>query len=168
MKFLLILLFPILSFANFIPVDKVGDCTYATYHMTLQACDGQCIEVPMDYNCQYHEILDNTIIENEANKAAYLEVKLQKDLLENPVRQAMMNQDCGKKIVALMSVRNKSRNVSNQNKKLLLQTYSSIISMLNAGSLDLVKEEMLLVEPDGSLITNEDKDALIAKINECL
>lgn len=61
MKFLILFLISFNVFANYIPKNKVGDCSMGlTVYMKASKCVGDCIKIPKNYNCNYHEVVAET------------------------------------------------------------------------------------------------------------
>lgn len=79
MKYFLIL---ILSFnlfgASYMPISKVGDCSYHKTATNIKYCEGSCILIPSDYNCETHTIQKEVI-----------------DDLESPIYSKNQTNKCG-------------------------------------------------------------------------
>lgn len=78
--------------------------------------------------------------------------------------------ECGESVMDLLLVRNASKQppLSTAQVKLIVGVYAPIKGLLETGSLATAKEEVEAVEPDGTLVTAEDKAAIIAAIDACL
>jgi len=87
---------------------------------------------------------------------------------EAAIQAALKASKCGARVKARMLVQNASKSLSNGQKKQLVQTYSDIIQLLDAGSLSTARSEILAVTPDGSLVTSGDKTALVAELDGCV
>lgn len=87
--------------------------------------------------------------------------------MNDGIATALAAQDCGRVVKALMVVRNASKTLTAGQKKQIIQDYSTIIGLLDSGSLTTAKEEIDNTTPDGVRITAGDIAALSAKIDEC-
>lgn len=105
---------------------------------------------------------------DEAKKAAYDAQKAQEDAFKNAIAAAKKAMQCGQDVKALLVVRNAAKNLNTTQIKQMVATYSEIDALLSSGSLVSAKEEILAINPDGVLVTADDKTALVAKIDKCL
>lgn len=87
--------------------------------------------------------------------------------MEAALAKAEKAMNCGRSVQALLLVRNAVKNLSTAQIKQLVEAYSPIKSLLDTGSLSSAGEEIQAVEADGVIITEADKLALLAKINDC-
>lgn len=108
------------------------------------------------------------VLVNASLKGTYESEKTVEDAQNAAVSQAKLNMECGRNVQALLVVRNAAKNLTTTQVKQVIQTYSIIKQLLDSGSLNTAKEEIQAVTPDGTLVTEEDKTALINKIDECL
>lgn len=76
--------------------------------------------------------------------------------------------ECGEGVMDLLLVRNSTKNLTKGQIKQMVSSFASIKGLLETGSLNSAKEEIEAVTPDGTLVTAEDKNALISAINACL
>lgn len=87
--------------------------------------------------------------------------------MASALKNAEKAMECGKSTQALLLVRNAVKNLTIAQVKSLVATYSSIKQLLDTGSLVSAAEEIMAIVPDGVLVLEADKTALVAKINEC-
>lgn len=80
---------------------------------------------------------------------------------EQMVQAKLADIQKGQKIIAIMRVGSDSKNLTKQQKKTLINTTKEVIEALNIGSLDVAKELIEGIAPDGTLITNEDKAKIL-------
>lgn len=105
---------------------------------------------------------------DQAKKSAYEANKLASEQEKAAIDIALKSMECGKKVKALVLVRNAPKNLSKGQVKQMLVSYSEIDSLLESGSLVTAKDEIQNIVADGVLITEQDKAALISKIDSCL
>ena len=108
------------------------------------------------------------VVVDEVKKAAHDAEQAQKIAMDNAMAAAKMAMQCGEDVKALLIVRNASKGLLPAQIKQMVSTYSEIDALLSSGSLNTAKAEIEAVTADGTIITNDDKAALVAKINECL
>jgi hypothetical protein len=99
---------------------------------------------------------------------AYKAEKAAKNQFEAGINQAQMLQVCGRRVMGLMLVRNKQKNLTTSQVKSVVKTYADISDLLESGSLVSAKEEVHAATADGVLVTEEDKAALLSEIDKCL
>lgn len=104
---------------------------------------------------------------NAGLKSAYDAQKAATDSLENALSQTLKAQQCGKRVMAMMLVRNAQKALSKAQKRLLVQTYKDIKDLLDVGSLEAAREDILAVNADGTLVTEADKTALVQTLDGC-
>lgn len=107
------------------------------------------------------------LVESPVKKAAReaaMAIKAQQDAA---LASAMKAMDCGKSAQATMLVRNASKNLTTAQVKQIVATYAPIKGLLDTGSLQSAVEEIQAIQADGVLVTESDKEAIIAHINQC-
>ncbi len=117
---------------------------------------------PKEVYCTKRAVLPNSSL-----KTTYLAAKAQEDALEAAIQTALRAQACGHRVKALLLVRNAGKGLSNAQKKQLVTSYKDTITLLDAGSLDAAKEDILAATADGVLVTAGDKVALAAQLDSC-
>lgn len=87
---------------------------------------------------------------------------------KDAVQKVMKDQQFGKVLVATLVARNKAKNLTSKQKKDLAVAYQTVQQLLLAGSLKAAKDEVSASTPDGTLVTQADKDALLAALTAYL
>lgn len=82
-------------------------------------------------------------------------------------RMAMKNIKCGQKVKAFIGYLNISKGLTKAQIKQFIDTYKKVIGIIDGGALDTAIEEITALTPDGTLVTESDKTAIIEKINSC-
>lgn len=113
---------------------------------------------------------EKVVVVDEDLKAAYDAAQAQAIAQQMALKIAKQRMDCGKDVMALYFVRNaqKSPALSVAEVTQALTQFSPIKGLLEAGALESAKEAMLSVTIDGKLVTTEDKNALVSKIDSCV
>lgn len=116
----------------------------------------------------YEQKLDGKkLVNDQARIDAHNQAQVQKAQQAQAIAQAKKSMNCGKDVVALLMVRSAQKGLSVGQRKQILQNYSGIKELLDVGNLGQAKTEMQAATVDGTLVTEDDKAALIAKIDEC-
>lgn len=80
--FVFILIFPFYAHGAYLAKSKVGACQGVNHYSNVNSCEviegASCIEKIEGYNCEYHVLSGNSIVEDATKKAAYL-LRLQQD-----------------------------------------------------------------------------------------
>lgn len=108
------------------------------------------------------------LVKNTTAFDAYKAAQVQVSALNAGLSQATAAMDCGRKVQALLLVRNAPKSLSKPQVKQLVLAYKDIKNLLDTGSLASAKEEIEAVVADGVIVTSADKAALVAQINTCL
>jgi hypothetical protein len=108
------------------------------------------------------------VMANQSLKDAYEAEQAQKKAMEDAITQAKKQMACGQEVIALMSVRNVPKSLNQAQMESLVSTYSLAKSLLESGALETAKANIQGQTADGTIVTEDDKAALIAKIDECL
>lgn len=108
------------------------------------------------------------IVENATKKAAYDLAKTSSEAMESAINQAYKAIDHGKRIIALIVVRNASKGLKKNQIRQMNSTYAEIKGLLETGSLETAKEQIESITPDGTIVTDADKTALVSEINKFL
>ena len=118
----------------------------------------------------YEQVLSGNkiIVENATKKAAYDSAKAASDAMEAAIEQAFKAINHGKRVIALLVVRNASKGLTTAQIEQMNSTYAEIKNLLETGSLVTAKEKINLITPDGTIVTEADKTALVSEINKFL
>jgi hypothetical protein len=111
---------------------------------------------------------EKTITENATKKAAYDSSRLASEQMEAAIASAMKAIDHGKRVIALLLVRNASKGLTTAQIEQMNSTYAEIKNLLETGSLVTAKEKIESITPDGTIVTEADKVALVLEINSFL
>ena len=87
---------------------------------------------------------------------------------EAGIQFALKRIECGKRVIGLLVLRNSTKTLTTANVAQINTVYAPIKGLIDTGSLITAKEQMELITPDGTLITQEDKNELVQEINKCL
>lgn len=87
---------------------------------------------------------------------------------EAGIQGALKRIECGKRVIGLLVLRNSQKVLTTANIGQINTVYGPIKGLIDTGSLVTAKEQMLLITPDGTLITEADKNDLVAEITKCL
>ena len=88
--------------------------------------------------------------------------------LERRIKAKQANMIKGARIIGLVSVMNEDKNLTGIQMVQFAQTFSQIQGLLQAGSLNLAKGAIETIVPDGVLVTQVDKDAILAELNKLI
>ena len=80
---------------------------------------------------------------------------------EQMVQAKLADIQKGQKIIAIMRVGSDSKNLTKQQKKALINSTKDIIEALNIGSLDVAKDLVEAIVPDGVIILESEKQAIL-------
>jgi hypothetical protein len=98
----------------------------------------------------------------------YLAQKALKDaegIQEQKLQEKIKLIDAGKRVVALLNLRNEPKNLTGEQIGQMVTTFASIKGLLETGSLKTAKFLIGQVVADGTIITEGDKTALIAELD---
>lgn len=116
----------------------------------------------------YEQREQTVLVENADLKASVLAADAQKAQLESDIANMQKHIAFGNRMIAYIGVRNKSKGLTKGQVKQMVQDYSVINDLLASGSLLTVKDEIEALVPDGTIVTQSDKDALLAELNSYL
>lgn len=85
--------------------------------------------------------------------------------LVNDINNRMNRQDFGRRLIAIMSIRNDAKALNQSQIVQFASDYADINMALLNGSIATAKALIQAITPDGTITTQADKDALIAEIN---
>lgn len=83
----------------------------------------------------------------------------------NDLMNRIKRQDFGRKVIAIMSIRNDAKNLNSSQIVQFAQDYADINMALLNGSIATAKALIQAITPDGVITTQADKDVLVAEIN---
>jgi len=131
--------------------------------------DAEYTEVYCSKQNGYNKMTVVGVYENDAKKDAYLAAVEQAELKQAAMEEIESNMQCGKGVVKELIYRNNVlKDLTPQQKAQVLSQYASIKSLLEVGNLVEAKTLIDNEVADGTLVTIEDKEALIGIIDACL
>lgn len=119
----------------------------------------------------YEKKLEKTISLDQAKLSAWESqeaIKAQARQKEDGVQLAIRKIDCGKRVIALLVLRNAPKGLSTAQIAQLNSVYAPIKGLLETASLVTAKEQILAVNADGVLITEADKTDLANETQKCI
>lgn len=157
------------------PVDCVADDT------RLDCQSQKCTDYRTSfYNAEYSEVWCNKISgfekklsgrkilsRNESKKTQFETTEAAKKADEMAMAAASKALDCGKKVISRMLLQNKPKSLSKAQVRNLVKTYKDIKNLLDTGSLESAREDILAVTLNPPIVTQADKDALVAELDAC-
>lgn len=168
--------------ANWFPVGKEGANKTYSSKAQCEAEEGQACYDITGKDLRYHSLQEVQVGVDE-NEDPVMELQLLEDsglkasveaadaslaASEAAVAAKLKNMEFGKRVIAILSVRNDAKSLSAADIVSLTNTYAVIQSLLMSGSIATAKAQIEAVTPDGTLVTQDDKDALLAEINAYL
>lgn len=99
----------------------------------------------------------NLFVEDDPDKIA-------KQQLENAIALRIKRQDFGRRLIAIITIRNDVKNLTSQQEEQIATSFASINSALLNGRIDNAKADIQAIVPDGTLVTQADIDAILAEI----
>ena len=87
---------------------------------------------------------------------------------EEGIALRVKRMDFGKRLIAIMSIRNDTKSWDASDVAQFASDYSSINTALLNGSIGTAKALIDAIAPDGTITTQADKDAMLAEINSNL
>lgn len=182
MRYLFLLLLSFNAFAGFVFVDDINNCDRVEY-TDLGTCmekeGGNCYLTPLEGKgeCGIYDLVDN---EDENGNVAGKKMVVDQDKLtqrqalrqqsaqyEAAISKALQAMNCGRRVMAVLLVRNSTKNLSKPQVAQMVAQYDQPKSLLETGSLDTAKDLINSLQVDGTLVTEADKVALASEIDKC-
>lgn len=133
-----------------------------------QCLDSQAPFIDEDYKIVYcMKAVGKESSLNSSLLAQKLTEKNQKAQYEAALGQATKAMDCGRRVIAVLIVRNASKSLTTQQVGQMVATYAQPKGLLETGSLVTAKEVISSITADGLLVTEADKTALTSEIDNC-
>ena len=139
---------------------------YSTYEKNSPPIPGfsvYCIGIESYEQKEVKELVENSAVKTSVEASDTAKKQLETDIAARKKRI-----EFGTRMIAFMGVRNDSKNLTAEQSKTFLVTFGPIMSLMQAGALDTAKSEIEALTPDGTLVTQADKDAILAEINSFL
>ena len=132
------------------------------------------------YNAEFTEVWCNKIlsyeqkpsgskiiVNDEAKKATHKAEVAAKKADQAAMAIASKALSCGKKVISRMLLQNKPKSLSKAQVRNLVKTYADIKNLLETGSLESARDDILAVAVNEPIVTQADKDALVAELDSC-
>lgn len=74
---------------------------------------------------------------------------------------------CGEATIKFIAKNNVKKQLTVEQRRTMVQTYSGILDLLKSGSVDIAKADIQNVTADGKIVTEQDKTDIVAFITEC-
>lgn len=74
---------------------------------------------------------------------------------------------CGEATVKFIAKNNVKKQLTVEQRRTMVQTYSGILDLLKSGSVDIAKVDIQNVTADGTIVTEQDKTDIVEFITEC-
>lgn len=130
--------------------------------------DAEFTEVWCSRLTGYEQKIEGKKLQTSSSKlATYTATQEAAKQKELGIQAAIKAMKCGERVKALLVVRNASKGLTKPQIKQMNQAYAEIKDLLETGSLETAKDDMIAVEADGTLITEADKTALVAELDAC-
>lgn len=108
-------------------------------------------------------ILDQNKVQARENQKNLENFEKQK---EQEIQLAIDRMEHGRRVIAVMITRNNAKSLTPSQIQEMNNVYIGIKTLLDTGSLQTAKLLITSINPDGVLVTIQDKEALIAEINK--
>ena len=110
----------------------------------------------------------NTLEENAGLKASVEADDAALSGSEAAIEVKLKNMEFGKRVLAIVSIRNDAKSLQPADVVSLSNTYAPIQGLLLNGSIATAKAQIEAITPDGVLVSQDDLDAILAEINAYL
>jgi len=74
---------------------------------------------------------------------------------------------CGEATIKFIAKNNVKKQLTVEQRRTMVQTYSGILDLLKSGSVDIAKVDIQNVTADGTIVTEQDKTDIVAFITAC-
>jgi len=189
MKYLLLLLISFNVFAQYQVKINPSDNQYAKMQIDCEStndCNEKLIawigkqdfftgnwnDVSEDSIASRVETLDNSSqvtsyyhASNYSVEIVDISAQLQTQALEALIKKRI---DCGDKTIQFIAKSNAIKNLTKEQRKTMVSTYSQIFDLLKSGSVDIAIDEINAATPDGVIVTSHDKIDTVAFIQGCM
>lgn len=108
------------------------------------------------------------IVVNQGKKVQIETAESERKEIEKQLLQQGKNVAFGTKLIGIISMRNKSKSITRAQRRKLFKDFRGVVDFLYAGAIDDAKAEIEEITPDGTVVTQADKDAILAEINSYL
>ena len=172
MKYLFLILLSLNSYAKDFAIVLGGNIVHKYESDVVQAYGGPWgseealhLEIPVGLDHRYLA-LENGAIVQRAKTQEEIDKEAEAAMSE-AIALKLSRMECGKKVIAIFSIRNDAKNLTTQQVQTLSETYAQVQSLLMNGSLETSAMVITGIAPDGIITTQADKDALLSELNLC-
>tara|TARA_Y100000310_G_scaffold243676_1_gene248254 strand:- start:22909 stop:23622 length:714 start_codon:yes stop_codon:yes gene_type:complete len=232
MKLLILLLFSLSSWAQFVPVSEIDAGSVTTVYRSQSICPGQCLKIPVGYNKAFHKkveimkpdlenptitksqgetclddedcqskleaktctdieeravkVLDSDPKEVYCTKTTYPQIgsgqfkvvedpDLKSDWIskrnarlakEKEISDKMKDMNFGRRVYASVQILNKKKGLSKAQRRQLRNTLKTMRDDLLDGSICDVRQDLIDLNADGTLIMEDDKTQALKMIDD--
>lgn len=139
-------------------------CLNSEYAIYTPALELYCTKI-----ISYEQKTMKSIRQSSVLLSSYIAQKALKEadeLQEQKLQEKIKLIDAGKRVIALLNLRNESKALTGEQIAQMVSTFAQIKGLLETGSLKTAKYAISQVVADGVVVTNEDKTALIAELDK--
>jgi len=143
---------------------KTKSCLNSEYPIFTPELELYCTKI-----ISYEQKTMKSIRQSATLLSAYIAQKALKEadeLQEQKLQEKIKLIDAGKRVIALLNLRNESKALTGEQIAQMVSTFAQIKGLLETGSLKTAKYAISQVVADGVVVTNEDKTALIAELDK--
>lgn len=143
---------------------KTKICTNDEYAIWTPELDLYCTKV-----ISYQQKTLTSIRQSQSLLDSYNAQKAIKDaeaLQEQKLQEKIKLIDAGKRVIALLNLRNESKALTGEQIAQMVSTFAQIKGLLETGSLKTAKYAISQVVADGVVVTDEDKSVLVAELDK--
>lgn len=164
---------PIYSKSSIELCVDLDDCRLKIQSKTCQSDESPVFTLELELYCTkvtgYQQKTLKSIRQSSVLLTDYLAQKALKEadeLQEQKLQEKIKLIDAGKRVIALLNLRNESKNLTGEQIGQMVTAFASIKGLLETGSLKTAKYLIGQVVADGVIVTDADKTALIAELDK--
>lgn len=164
---------PIYSKSSIELCADLDDCRLKIQTKTCLNDESPVFTLELELYCTkltgYQQKTLKSIRQSSALLTEHLTQKALKDaevIQEQKLQEKIKLIDAGKRVVALLNLRNEPKNLTGEQIGQMVTTFASIKGLLETGSLKTAKYLIGQVVADGVIVTESDKTALIAELDK--
>lgn len=147
--------------SRWFPLGKEGAKNAYESKEKCESAEGQiCYSIGNDEPGDF-DVVDGVAVLNQGRKDA----RLAAETLEANLQTRMSKFQKALRVIALMGLRNEAKGLNQSQIEQVLTTYQPIMLALLSMSMVTARAMIVAVTPDGTLITQTDKDEILAEID---
>lgn len=167
MKFILIILFPLLANAFYIDKDEFKKGIFKFYQKGTE-CKSRCIKTPKNFNPYHYKIVRNKLVLDDKKKLKLERAAKRKADFEAAVAKELAKIGFGTELYAKIKVSNINSQLTAGQRLQMRRTFSEIKEDLLNGDLEIARTKIYKIAPDGVIVTTKIKDYVLNEINTFL